>query len=207
MNCAYHQDREVAGICSSCGRPICETCLVDLNGQPYCKTCLAARVQRPAREINGFIRFVLSVAPGFGHLYMGLVNRGMQFFAGMVLGAIVLGMAFEPLLGFYIPAAIFFSIFDAREVHLRIAQGLEVEDKGFIDLKTFPLEWNQKFIGYGLVGLGVLSLWRVLMSDVLMLVFGNRWYQVREIMNGMTLGVIAILAGIWLLRRNSSTHS
>lgn len=207
MNCAYHYDREVRGICSSCGRPICEDCLVDLNGQPYCKVCLIARVQRPAREINGFLRFVLSVAPGLGHLYMGLFNRGMQFFVGTILGAILLGMVFPGLLGLYIPAAIFFSIFDAREVHLRIAQGLEVEDKGFIDLKATPSEWNQRHIGYGLVIIGGLALWRVLMTDILQVMFGSRWYQVREAANGMTLGLLAILGGLYLLKGNSTNQS
>lgn len=206
MNCAYHYDREVRSICSSCGRPICEDCLVDLNGHPYCKPCLASRVQRPVREINGFARFVLSVAPGFGHLYMGLQNRGMQFFLGTILGGILLGMVFPALLGFYIPAAIFFSIFDAREVHMRIAQGLEVEDKGFVDLKAIPFEWNQKYIGYGLVGIGALAMWRVLMHDVLQVLFPNRWWQLRDAVNGLTLGLLAILAGLWLLKRNSSNQ-
>lgn len=205
MNCAYHHDREVQGICSSCGRPICADCLVDLNGQPYCKQCLAARVQRPAREINGFTRFVLSVAPGVGHLYMGLINRGLQFFMGTILGGIILGMVFPGLLGLYIPAAIFFSIFDAREVHMRLAQGLEVQDKGFVDLKTIPLEWNQQHIAYGLIALGGIALWRVFMTDLLELIFDDHWYQVRETVNGITLGALAILAGVWLLKRNS-TH-
>lgn len=207
MNCAYHYDREVRGICSSCGRPICEECLVDLNGQPYCKSCLVTRVQRPAREINGFIRFVLSVAPGVGHLYMGLINRGLQFFMGTILGGIILGMVFPGLLGLYIPAGIFFSIFDAREVHMRLAQGLEVEDKGFVDMKAMPFEWSQKHIGYGLVALGGLGLWRVLMTDILQFIFRERWYQVRETINGMTLGVIAIAVGLWLLKRNSTSQS
>lgn len=206
MNCAYHFDREVRGICSSCGRPVCETCLVDLNGQPYCKGCLVNRVHRPTREINGFIRFMLSVAPGIGHLYMGLINRGLQFFMGTILGAIVLGMVFPDLLGLYIPAAIFFSIFDAREVHLRIGQGLEVEDKGFVDMKAIPFEWNQRYFGYGLVGLGSLALWRVLMNDLIRVIFPHNWYQVRDAFNGMTLGVLAILAGVWLLKRNSSSQ-
>lgn len=206
MNCAYHFDREVRGICSSCGRPICEDCLVDLNGQPYCKGCLAARIQRPVREINGFLRFMLSVAPGLGHLYMGLFNRGMQFFVGTILGSILLGMVFPGLLGLYIPAAIFFSIFDAREVHLRIAQGLEVEDKGFIDVNAIPMQWNHRHIGYALVGIGGLALWRVLMTDILQVIFRDRWYQVREAVNGMTLGVVAIAIGLYLLKRNSTNH-
>lgn len=206
MNCAYHFDREVRGICSTCGRPICEDCLVDLNGQPYCKVCLTTRVQRPVREVNGFLRFVLSVAPGLGHLYMGLFNRGMQFFVGTILGSILLGMVVPGLLGLYIPAAIFFSIFDAREVHLRIAQGLEVEDKGFIDMKAVPMQWNQKHIGYGFVIVGGLALWRVLLNDLLKVIFRENWYQVREAFNGVTLGVVAILIGIWLLKKNSTNQ-
>lgn len=202
MNCAYHSDREVRGICSSCGRPVCADCLVDLMGQPFCKACLMNRVQRPAREINGFARFVLSVAPGIGHLYMGLTNRGMQFFLGTILGGILLGMVFPGILGLYIPAVIFFSIFDAREIHLRLAQGLEVEDRGFVDLKTLPVEWNQRHIGIGLVVIGGLALWRAITQQFLYIFFD---WRVREMVNGMTLGVLAIAAGIWLLKRNS-TH-
>lgn len=207
MNCAYHPDREVRGICSSCGRPICQECLVDLNGQPHCKACLAARVKHPVRDINGFARFVLSIAPGVGHLYMGLFNRGMQFFLGTILGGIVLGMLFPGLLGLYIPAAIFFSIFDAREMHLRLAQGLEVEDRGFVDIKAIPFQWSQRQIGIGLVILGGLALWRTLMTDVLRLIFDERYYEVRETLNGLTLGLLALGVGIWLLMRQSSRRA
>jgi len=199
MNCAYHYDREVRGICSSCGRPICEDCLVDLNGQPFCKNCLISRVQRPSREINGFIRFVLSICPGIGHLYMGLFNRGMQFLLGAVIGGVILGMIFPGFLGLYVPAVIFFSIFDAREVHMRLAQGLEVEDKGFVDLKAMPLEWNQKYIGYGLLGIGILGVYRVLLDDILGIFFD---YRLRDAVNGLTLGVVAIAVGVWLLKRD-----
>lgn len=203
MHCAYHMGQEVRGVCSSCGRPICEDCLVDLNGQPYCKACLVARVQRPTRVISGFIRFVLSTAPGLGHLYMGLFNRGMQFFVGTILGGILLGMLFPALLGLYIPAVIFFSIFDAREAHMRMAHGLEVEDRGFVDVKALPLTWDQKHIGYLLVGIGVLSLWRVMMGPMLRFIFGP---TLQESINGMTLGLMAIAAGLYLLKRNSTSQ-
>lgn len=202
MNCAYHPDREVRALCSSCGRPVCEECLVELGGQPYCKVCLAARVQRPAREINGFIRFILSIAPGIGHLYMGLVNRGLQFFVGTILGGILLGMLVPVLLPLYIPAAIFFSIFDARETHLRLAQGLDVVDRGFIDLKNPPVQLGQKEIGYGLIIIGALALWRVVTNDLAQLWWPDRWWEARQAMNGVTLGILAIGAGVWMLRRN-----
>lgn len=203
MKCAYHADREVRGVCSSCGRPICEECLVNLGGQPYCKACLQARMQRPARQVNGFVRFMLSLAPGIGHLYLGLFNRGMQFFVGTILGAILLGMLFPEILGLYIPAVIFFSIFDAREAHMRMAQGLEVEDKGFIETKDVRLQFQPRYVGYGLVGVGVLALYRVLVNDLFRFFFDDRYWQVREAVNGMTLGLLAIAGGLYLLKRNT----
>lgn len=202
MNCAYHQDREVRAICSSCGRPVCAECLVELSGQPYCKACLTARVQRPVREINGFVRFILSIAPGFGHLYMGLVNRGLQFFVGTILGGILLAMLIPVLLPLYIAAAIFFSIFDAREAHLRMAQGLEVPDQGFVDLKNLSTRVGHREIGWGLIILGALALWRVVSYELARLIWVNRWWEVRAALNGMALGIVFVAAGIWLLRRN-----
>jgi len=173
---------------------------VDLNGQPYCKTCLAARVQGPGREINGFARFLLSIAPGIGHLYMGFFNRGMQFFLGTVIGGILLGMVFPGLLGLYIPAAIFFSIFDAREIHLRLSQGLDVEDRGFVDIKAVPFQWNQRHLAIGLIAVGGLSLWRVLMTDLLEWLFGQ---DLQRVLSGVTFGLLAVGLGIWLLARQS----
>ncbi|MBP2018032.1 hypothetical protein J2Z79_001431 [Symbiobacterium terraclitae] len=198
MSCTYHADREVRGICASCGRPICAECKVELNGQPFCKNCLAARMQQPARDINGFVRFVLSIAPGVGHLYMGLFNRGMQFFMGTLIGGMVLGMVFPSLLGLYIPAAIFFSVFDAREIHLRLSQGLEVEDRGFVDIRAVPIQWSQRQLGIALIVLGALALWRVLTIDLLQML---GLYHVHRFINGLTLGALALGSGVWLLLR------
>ncbi len=39
MNCYYHPDREVVGMCVSCGKPICAECKVILGGKCYCNPC------------------------------------------------------------------------------------------------------------------------------------------------------------------------
>jgi hypothetical protein len=155
-------------------------------------------MQQPARDINGFVRFVLSIAPGVGHLYMGLFNRGMQFFMGTLIGGMVLGMVFPSLLGLYIPAAIFFSVFDAREIHLRLSQGLEVEDRGFVDIRAVPIQWSQRQLGIALIVLGALALWRVLTIDLLQML---GLYHVHRFINGLTLGALALGSGVWLLLR------
>lgn len=204
MNCAYHADQAVQGICSTCGRPICESCLVDLRGQVHCKACLEARMHKPAREVVSFFRFVFSACPGLGHLYMGMMQRGFQMMVGGVLGGILIGMVFPPLLGLYIPALIFFSIFDAREAHLRLLQGLEVEDKGFVDLKNWKGTWNPRYVGYGLIGIGILAFYNVIVNDLLYMLFRNSqmYYHLVEAANGSFLGLLAIGAGLWMLRKN-----
>jgi hypothetical protein len=205
MSCAYHQEQPVQGICSTCGRPICADCLVELGGQAHCKMCLRASMARPAREINSFMRFVLSAVPGVGHMYMGLMQRGFQLLAGGIGLAIVLGMVFSPILGLYIPALICFSIFDAREAHLRLAQGLEVEDKGFFAVDQLPLMWNAKYIGYGLIAFGALALWNIFLSDILRFVIPDlyRMGRIQASIRQITLSLVAIGAGIWLLRRRA----
>lgn len=204
MNCAYHPDQPVQGICSTCGRPICASCLVDLRGQVHCKACLEARMRKPPREVIGFFRFVFSACPGLGHLYMGMMQRGFQLLVGGVLGSILIGMIFPPLLGLYIPALIFYSIFDAREAHLRIAQGLEVEDKGFIDLKNWKMTWNPRYVGYGLIGIGLLAFYNVMLDDLLYVFFRNSavYGKIVDAANGTLLGLLAIGAGLWMLRGN-----
>lgn len=205
MNCAYHADREVQGICSRCGRPICADCLVDLGGQVHCKTCLEALVRKPPREVNGTLRFVLSAVPGLGHLYMGLFNRGVQLMVGTVIGSFLLNMLLtnSPIPFFFGLGMVFFSIFDAREAYLRIQQGLEVEDKGFVDLNTWKRQWDPKYVGYALIGVGGLALYNTLLQDGLRLLFGRNqlYYDILRTINGAVLGGLAILTGLYMLRK------
>ncbi|HEY3365013.1 MAG TPA: B-box zinc finger protein [Symbiobacteriaceae bacterium] len=205
MNCAYHNDREVQGVCSSCGRPVCEECLVNLNGQVHCKTCVSAQMHKPRRDLNGGLRFLLSFCPGLGHMYLGLFNRGVQllvFFFGTI--TLMNLLRIDTFGGLFIAGLVFFSIFDAREAHLRIQQGLEAEDRGFVDVKTWRLEFSSRYIGYGLVALGVLAMYRILMDDVLAMMFGNsaQYYHMVNVINGAVLGVLAIGGGLWLLGKN-----
>lgn len=207
MSCAFHPDRPVQGVCSACGRPVCEECLVNLNGQVYCKPCLEARMRRPDRQINSFVRFVLSGFPGLGHLYMGLFQRGLQLMAGTVLGSVLLGMLFPPLVGFFIPGMIFYSLFDAREIHLRMEQGLEVEDKGLVDMTTLRLRWSDRYIAYILIGVGALALYNTLVSDLLTMLFPDRAWRMAQVVRGMTAGALSLGAGLWLLRKDAGSSN
>lgn len=183
---------------------------MDLSGQVYCKACLEARMHRPARAINGFLRFVLSAVPGLGHLYMGLFNRGLQLMVGTVGGIFIFKTVFSPLLGLLIPMLIFYSIFDAREAHMRMAQGLEVADEGFVDIKNLQLTWNSRYVAYGLIGFGALALYNAVVHDLMQVLLVNHYAmysRVVDAINGVTLGAISVAAGLWLLKRNARDSS
>jgi len=205
LNCAYHMERPVNGICSKCGRPICDQCIIEVNGQVFCKPCMEVGVKHPApRNTSGNARFFLSIFPGLGHLYMGLFQRGMQLLVAFIAGCFILGNLLEDLVGFFVAAMIFFSIFDAREAYIRMAQGLEVEDKGFIDTHNLKLTWDARWIGYILIGLGAIALFNVFLDDILRLIFVDRemYYAAVRSIKGVLVGLLAIGGGFWLLRRN-----
>ncbi len=39
MKCAFHHDRNADFQCSSCFKPLCPECVVDINGKKYCHEC------------------------------------------------------------------------------------------------------------------------------------------------------------------------
>ena len=48
MRCANHPDRTALGYCSSCGKALCNACLVRTSAGNYCERCTTAG-DRPAR--------------------------------------------------------------------------------------------------------------------------------------------------------------
>jgi hypothetical protein len=41
MKCYLHPEKNTAGMCVGCGKPICEECLVEVERKNYCKSCAA----------------------------------------------------------------------------------------------------------------------------------------------------------------------
>jgi hypothetical protein len=44
MNCANHPDVAVSQYCRTCGKPLCEACVRNVQGVAYCEQCLAERL-------------------------------------------------------------------------------------------------------------------------------------------------------------------
>jgi|GEM_PF-1548075 len=201
MSCAFHPERTGLDVCSACGRRICAECGIQLNDEILCRACIEERIAPPERSINGPLRLFLSLVPGLGHLYMGLFQRGLQLLGGTVLGAILLFLLMPVLNVLFLPAMVFFSLFDAREMHLRLLQEHEVADQGLVDLGALRDRWNPRYTAYVLIAGGALALYNVVVLQLIPLLFPLHARLVAEVVRGVTLGLAALICGIVLLRR------
>jgi len=115
---------------------------------------------RPQR--SKLLVFLFSLVPGAGHMYMGVMNRGLQlmllFFGTLFIGNLV----GHPLTDFWptvvAPVVWFYSFFDSLQTAGRLAREDTVEDKPIPFLHVAAgIKWG-KTAGWILVGLGVLAL-------------------------------------------------
>lgn len=197
MKCAHHGDQEATAICSFCHKPICETCLVVLGGEQYCAGCLEAKVAQTSNREQSFKRpwlvFLLSMIPGVGYLYLGLMRRGLQamvIFYGTIFIAAALN--FGQITAFVLPVAFFYTVFDTLQLLKRINDGQKVEDTLLFEMEA--LESRHLLLGYGFIFLGVIAL----AGNLLPQSYAYHYYMRKIIPPVLILGL-----GIYILYRNA----
>lgn len=222
MKCVYHTDREAEYVCSSCGQPVCRECVTVINGKNVCKACGQKNTQynlsqynhiqyKKGDGINSFFFFIFLLVPGLRHMYLGLMNRGLQLLIAF-FGTITIGMFLGNSIGeIVIPVAFiiwFYSAFDSFQYRKLIARGERVEDRPiFEDYSTDQLKnllgRRKKIVGVSIIILGVYMLLRQF-----------RWYAsrfgipetlIRTIFSVIDFGfdsiipILLIVAGMYLL--------
>lgn len=92
MNCANHPDVPAVAFCRTCGKPLCSSCVRDVQGVVYCESCLAAHlsgampppgagtvlpVVDPAANLpRPGVALALGFIPGVGAMYNGEFAKG-----------------------------------------------------------------------------------------------------------------------------------
>ena len=98
-----------------------------------------------------FLTFFLSFLPGVGHLYLGLLTRGLHFmllFFGSIF--IIILVNIEALI-VLLPIIWFYSLFDALQRYELLSEGIVDDAPLFILDKLVPY---QKGLAYLLIGMG-----------------------------------------------------
>lgn len=208
MKCVNHPEREVFNNCSICEKGFCNDCLIELGGNYLCKKCLAEKcgidisntvnheqkVKTVVAEKKSKLwTFLFSLVPGVGYLHLGLMTRGLHtmiLFFGSIFVASFIG--FEELMALVVPVVVFYSVFDTQQLVKKLNEGIEVEDKPLFDIKK--IHFNQSWIGYTLVFVGVMAL----LDNVLPF-----YYPVFDAVRRILPPVLIISVGVMILYRNS----
>lgn len=221
MNCKNHQSREADRVCSFCGQPLCIECTVELNKRPYCRECLERHIEsrplaqnekRHARK-SKFLTFLLSFIPGAGHMYLGLINKGMSIMAlyfGILCGTIFLSNIIQGhwLEGAIIPFAsvlsVFYSIFDSLATAEAINSGKTVEDSSPVEFQILKEKvfGRKRTIGYFLIIIGFIGILGIInnaLNYIIRVFFrGNLPFSLVDLVIPFGL----ILGGAYLIRKS-----
>ncbi|OEF98146.1 hypothetical protein [Desulfuribacillus alkaliarsenatis] len=147
-----------------------------------------------------FLTFIFSFVPGLGHMYLGLINRGLQFMILFFGSIFLLDFLRIHAFPFVIPIIWFFSMFDALQHATKIRETGAVEDKPLIVIAS--ISNKSKLWGWGLIGVGgYILLERVVFQfrpfqDVMRYLFGM---QGMHVLRSVLLAAILIYVGWRLL--------
>lgn len=192
MKCVNHPEIEAEALCVNCHAPVCGECRVTLEDRDYCQSCLVENVEffnkGFNKNVNMFWALLLSLIPGAGYMYLGLMNRGLQtmiiFFGIFFIQATI----HLDIIYFMVPV-IFYSIFDTRQLARKMCEGNVVEDIPLVDIGKYH-NW-QNMLGYILIGIGVLALVENFVPSFIP-------WTIRQ----MASPVIIIALGVFILYKN-----
>jgi TM2 domain-containing membrane protein YozV len=196
MKCVNHPEAEAEVLCTVCHKPLCSECQITLRDRDYCRHCLEEKVAGEEVKYTALdnksrlLAFLLSLIPGVGYMYLGLMNRGLQTLIIFFGTFFITSLTSIDVVIFIIPVLVFYSIFDTLQIMRRMRQGLVTEDKPLINLGEYP-NW-QSIAGYGLVGLGILAL----INNYVPYLFNH------GVMNRLISPLLIIAVGAFILYRN-----
>ncbi|MBS4537972.1 hypothetical protein GOQ27_05835 [Clostridium sp. D2Q-11] len=235
MKCYYHEDREGKLKCDICQKQICEECSNNEKDNIICDECLAKEVfdgdtivmetkysnhnsnreqenilnnnYYPVKRIpNSFLGFIFSLVPGAGHMYLGLMKRGVQLMiAFFMLLAIPSILNFAGFIGLFATVVWFYSVFDAYHIKKRLMRGDIVEDELVVEMDW--LNMNYYYLGLGLLifgGLALLNQGLYSFQYIFNIATINIGFKVFRFLREITLPILLIVAGIVLIKRSKN---
>lgn len=151
------------------------------------------------RKYNKLYTFLLSIVPGAGHMYLGLMKKGLQFMF-LFFGIIVITDLIYSARSFTILNIViwFYAFFDAYHSRKKLEAEISVEEDLFSELKLNNA--NPKYVGVGLIALGAIVLFQQIVIEFLaigVIVIPN--YIKAAILDSI-FPVLLVIIGILILR-------
>lgn len=146
------------------------------------------------------ITIALSMIPGAGHMYLGLLKQGAQLMTAFFLVMFITDWLHLSLLGFILPVIWFYSLFDAYHLLEEGDDGLQPDESPMFDwFKNHPA-----WLGWGLIILGGLVIVQRIVSPVLVTILTA---EMRNFIETTVVALILIIGGIVMLVGNKNHHT
>lgn len=226
MNCTNHENEKARFICQDCGVNICNECAVNNNGEIICLQCADNRglvviksktmkgnenhfpyeseSKYRDKGISSFWGTILSFMPGAGHMYLGLIKKGLQimiaFFATIALSSYLYSSeiftAFATVIWFY-------SVFDCYHTRKKLQLGEHVSEDLVFDINFKNI--NTFYLGIGLIVFGGITLLDELLTRFMFYIDSSRiYYDIIRVFRGSLLPLLLIFGGIYLIRKRKN---
>lgn len=138
------------------------------------------------------ITIALSMIPGAGHMYLGLLKQGTQLMAAFFLVMFITDWLHMSLLGFIMPVLWFYSLFDAYHLLEEESDGLQPDESPLFDwFKSHPA-----WLGWGLIVLGGLVIVQRVLAPIAATMLSP---EMRSFIETAIVALILIAGGIVLL--------
>jgi len=141
----------------------------------------------------------LSLFPGAGHMYLGLLRQGAQIMAAFFLALCLVSFLGLRVLIFVLPVIWFYSLFDVCHLLDEESDGLRPDTSIIFDWFTEHPHW----VGWGLIILGLLVIVQKVLSPIIGYMLSS---QVKNYMETCFVAILLIGGGIKLLMGSKSDN-
>ncbi len=151
------------------------------------------------RKYNKVYTAILSIVPGAGHMYLGLMKKGLQFMF-LFFGVIMLTDLIYSARSFSVLTIVvwFYSFFDAYHTRKKLERGKIVEEDLFKELKFSDI--RPKYLGAVLIILGgVVLIQQVIVQTFSLGIFIIPTYVKAAILDAL-FPLLLVGIGIFILR-------
>lgn len=151
------------------------------------------------KKYNKVYTALLSIVPGAGHMYLGLMKKGLQFMF-LFFGVIMLTDLIYSARSFSVVTIVvwFYSFFDAYHSRKKLETGQIVEKDLFKELKLSDI--RPKYLGVSLIILGgIILIQQVIVETFALGIFIIPNYIKVAILNSL-FPLLLIVIGIFILR-------
>jgi TM2 domain-containing membrane protein YozV len=214
MKCANHPMIDGIAVCAECGRSFCAECSVELDHRRWCRDCLSKIVAKSgvgARAHPGMRKLaaaLLSIIPGAGHMFLGLIGKGFALM-GLLFLSIFLIILYASATGMYwlmaylIPTlgvlGLSYAVFDTMAIADAQRSGREARSPE--DDETMKAVWervllNKRTTGWIILVAGVVGVLDFIAGPI------SQLMDARFPITALVIPVALFILGIVLLKRS-----